>query len=83
MIQEEESRAGRELRDELQVFQDQYEIAVRTEDIAALTRVCSGKHGRWGRICTQSAGHEARTPHWGNTPDGDPVAWIASAPDDD
>ncbi|MFJ9891599.1 hypothetical protein ACIQRW_37940 [Streptomyces sp. NPDC091287] len=79
----EETRAGRELRDDLQVFQDRYEIAVRTGDIAALTQVCTGKHGRWGRTCVQSAGHETRTPHWGITPDGEPVAWIGSAPDDD
>lgn len=28
-------------------------------------------------------GHETRTPHWGLTPDGAPVAWIGCAPDDD
>ncbi|WP_097868529.1 hypothetical protein [Streptomyces sp. rh34] len=83
LIQDEESRSGRELRDKLQAFQDRYEIAVRTGDIAALTQVCTGKHGRWGRICTQRAGHETHAPHWGITPDGEPVAWIGSAPDDD
>ncbi|ROV68788.1 hypothetical protein [Streptomyces globisporus] len=83
LIQDEEARGGRELRDELQVFQDRYETAVHTGDIAVLTQVCEGKHGRWGRICVQSTGHETRTPHWGITPHGEPVAWIGSAPDDD
>ncbi|MCQ1582556.1 hypothetical protein ABZV81_34140 [Streptomyces parvus] len=83
LIQDEETRGGRELRDELQVFQDRYETAVHTGDIAVLTQVCEGKHGRWGRICVQSTGHETRTPHWGITPNGEPVAWIGSAPDDD
>ncbi|MDX5575527.1 MULTISPECIES: hypothetical protein [Streptomyces] len=82
LIQDEESRGGRELRDELEVFQDRYTIAVRTGDIAVLNQVCEGKHGRWGRICVQSTGREMRTPHWGITPDAEPIAWIGSAPDD-
>ncbi|MEU3978350.1 hypothetical protein [Streptomyces bacillaris] len=83
LIEDEESRGGQELREELQVFQDRYETAVREGDTAVLARVCEGKHGRWGRICVQNTGHETRTPHWGLTPDGAPVAWIGSAPDDD
>ncbi|MET8889790.1 hypothetical protein [Streptomyces griseus] len=82
LIEQEEVAAGRDLRDELQPFQDRYDHAVQTGDVAALAVLCPGKHGRWGRICVQSAGHETRTSHWGITPDG-PVAWIGSAPDDD
>ncbi|MFD7859137.1 hypothetical protein ACFV6B_33460 [Streptomyces microflavus] len=82
LIEQEETRAGRELRAEFQAFQDRYESAVRTGDIGVLAQVCAGKHGRWGRICVQSTGHETRTPHWGITPGGEPVAWIGSAPDD-
>ncbi|MET9208246.1 hypothetical protein ABZW38_24255 [Streptomyces bacillaris] len=77
LIEDEESRG------ELQVFQDRYESAVREGDTAVLARVCEGKHGRWGRICVQDTGHETRTPRWGLTPDGAPVAWIGTAPDDD
>ncbi|MFF8747811.1 hypothetical protein [Streptomyces californicus] len=83
LIQDEETRAGQELHAELQALQDRYETAVRTGDLTVLTQVCEGKHGRWGRICVQDTGHDTRTPHWGTTPDGTPVAWIGSAPDDD
>lgn len=69
-------------RDGFQLFQDRYAHAVRTGDVALLAGVCGGKHGRWGRICVLSAGHEERAPHWGSTVEG-PVAWIGSAPDDD
>lgn len=82
LTEREELRLGRELRDELQIFQDRYEHAVRTGEMAVLAGVCPGRHGRWGRICVLSAGHETRAPHWGITPDG-PIAWIGSAPDDD
>ncbi|MFI1248621.1 hypothetical protein ACH4TY_18265 [Streptomyces anulatus] len=56
--------------------------AVRRGDVALLAGVCTGEHGRWGRICVLSAGHEDRAPHWGSTAEG-LVAWIGSAPDDD
>ncbi|MFF8506434.1 hypothetical protein ACF07L_38220 [Streptomyces anulatus] len=82
LIDEEEVRAGVELRGEFREFQDRYEEAVRTGDAAVLARVCPGKHGRWGRVCVLSAGHEDWAPHWGTTAGG-PVAWIGSAPDDD
>ncbi|MFJ9891613.1 hypothetical protein ACIQRW_38010 [Streptomyces sp. NPDC091287] len=82
LIDVEEHRSGMELRDEFQVFQDRYALAVRGGDVALLAGVCAGKHGRWGRICVLSAGHEDRAPHWGTTVEG-PVAWIGSAPDDD
>ncbi|MET9707754.1 hypothetical protein [Streptomyces griseus] len=82
LIEQEEAAAGRGLRDELQAFQDQYDHAVRTGDVAALAVLCPGKHARWGRICVLTTGHQDELPHWGTTPDG-PVAWIGSAPDDD
>ncbi|MEU6957625.1 hypothetical protein [Streptomyces sp. NPDC045714] len=82
LVEEEERRAGAELRDGFQVFRDRYAHAVRTGDVILLAGVCAGKHGRWGRICVLSAGHEERAPHWGSTVEG-PVAWIGSAPDDD
>ncbi|MFI7236849.1 hypothetical protein [Streptomyces cyaneofuscatus] len=82
LVEAEERRAGAELRDEFQVFQDRYEGAVRTGDMAVLARVCPGKHGSWGRVCVLTAGHGDRTPHWGATLQG-PIAWIGSAPDED
>ncbi|MCX4657404.1 hypothetical protein AB0N79_36370 [Streptomyces microflavus] len=82
LIEQEETRAGREHRDEFQASQDRYEHAVRTGDVTALASLCPGKHGKWGRICVLTAGHEDRAPHWGTTPAG-PIGWIGSAPDDD
>lgn len=82
LIEAEELRAGAEFQEEFRVFQGRYEEAVRTGDVAVLARVCSGKHGRWGRICVLTAGHQERVPHWGTTVGG-PVAWIGSAPDGD
>ncbi|MGW6638227.1 hypothetical protein [Streptomyces cyaneofuscatus] len=82
LIEAEETRSGVKLRDEFRVFQDRYEHAVRTGDVAVLARVCPGKHGAWGRVCVLTAGHEERAPHWGITAGG-PVAWIGSASDDD
>ncbi|MFF3343544.1 hypothetical protein [Streptomyces flavidovirens] len=82
LVEEEERRAGAELEGELQVFRDRYAYAVRTGDAALLAGGRAGKHGRWGRICVLSAGHEERVRHWGTAPEG-PVAWIGSAPDDD
>ncbi|MEU1796541.1 hypothetical protein ACFXOL_14705 [Streptomyces californicus] len=82
LVEAEEMRSGVELRDEFQTFQDRYEEAVRTGDVAVLARICPGKHGRWGRACVLTSGHEGRAPHWGVT-SGGPVAWIGSAPDDD
>ncbi|MFH8365141.1 hypothetical protein ACH4FV_36955 [Streptomyces anulatus] len=81
LIEVEEARAGVELQGVFQVFQDRYEHAVCTGDMAGLARVCSGKHGRWGRVCVLLAGHEERAPHWGVTAGG-LVAWVGAAPDD-
>lgn len=81
LIEQEEIEAGRELRDRFQAFQDRYEHAAHTGDAAVFAAVCPAKHGRWGRICVLTAGHEHRLLHWGVTPDG-PVAWTGSAPDD-
>ncbi|MER7701220.1 MULTISPECIES: hypothetical protein [unclassified Streptomyces] len=83
LVEEEERRAGAELRGGFQAFQDRFAYAVRTGDVALLAGVCAGEHGRWGRICVLTAGHEGRAPHWGITPDAGPIAWIGSAPDDD
>ncbi|MFI1568209.1 hypothetical protein ACH4ZX_35205 [Streptomyces sp. NPDC020490] len=82
-IRQEEARLGAELRRRLQPFQDRYDCAVREGNIDVLTRTCHGKHGRWGRICVLSAGHESAELHWGITAEGQPVAWVGSAPDDD
>ncbi|MER7050046.1 hypothetical protein [Streptomyces jumonjinensis] len=41
-----------------------------------------GKHGRWGRVCVLDDGHEMEEPHWGRTSEGQPIAWVGSAPDD-
>ncbi|MFB7763278.1 hypothetical protein [Streptomyces xiamenensis] len=83
-IEAAETELGAELRARLQPFQDRYEQAVREGDTAALTGVCPGKHGRWGRICVLPDGHHAsiEEPHWGHTSDGHPIAWVGSAPDD-
>ncbi|MDO0939277.1 hypothetical protein QQY66_49125 [Streptomyces sp. DG2A-72] len=82
-VRQEETRLGLELRPRLQPLQDQYDRAVREGNIDALTRTCHGKHGRWGRICVLAAGHESVELHWGITAEGQPVAWVGSAPDDD
>ncbi|MFD5737856.1 hypothetical protein ACFWIY_34370 [Streptomyces sioyaensis] len=79
-----ETQLGIELRSRLQPFQDRYEQAVRDGDAARLTRICPGKHGRWGRICVLDEGHETSVeePHWGHNREGQPIAWVGSAPDD-
>jgi hypothetical protein len=81
-IEQEEKRAGAELRSTFQALQDRYETAVRTADFDVLSRTCPGKHGRWGRICVLASGHEAAELHWGITSEGWPIAWVGSAPDD-
>ncbi|MCX4481667.1 hypothetical protein OOK44_35430 [Streptomyces cellulosae] len=85
LIEEEEVRLGDELRARFQTFQDRYDQAVRDLDADALTRICPGKHGRWGRICVLDDGHDplAGAPHWGYAGDGRPIAWLGTAPDDD
>ncbi|MBK6017605.1 hypothetical protein [Streptomyces sp. MBT53] len=82
-IRQEETRLGLELRPRFQPLKDQYDRAVREGNIDVLTRTCHGKHGRWGRICVLTAGHESAELHWGITSEGQPVAWVGSAPDDD
>lgn len=82
-IRKEEARLGLELRPRFQPLQDRYDRAVRDLDAEALIRTCYGKHGRWGRICVLTEGHETTEPHWGITAEGRPVAWVGSAPDDD
>nr|WP_119589286.1 hypothetical protein [Streptomyces scabiei] len=79
-----ETQLGMELRAQLQPFQDRYDQAVRDGDAARLTGICPGKHGRWGRICVLDGGHEAsmEEPHWGRNSEGQPIAWVGSAPDD-
>ncbi|MGW9175863.1 hypothetical protein [Streptomyces decoyicus] len=79
-----ETQLGIELRGRLQAFQDRYERAVRDGDAARLTRICPGKHGRWGRICVLDDGQETsiEEPHWGHNSEGQPIAWVGSAPDD-
>ncbi|MCE7079595.1 hypothetical protein [Streptomyces sp. ST2-7A] len=79
-----ETELGRELSTRLQPFRDRYEQAVREGDAARLTGICPGKHGRWGRICVLPDGHETsmEEPHWGHNSQGQPIAWVGSAPDD-
>lgn len=78
-----ETQLGMELRARLQPFQDRYDQAVRDGDAALLTGICSGKHGGWGRICVLDDGHEVsmEAPHWGRNSEGQPIAWVGSAPD--
>ncbi|MFD6334246.1 hypothetical protein ACFWGI_32325 [Streptomyces niveus] len=84
-IREHELVAGAELRPRFEEFAERYRQAVDSLDYEALGRVCSGKHGEWGRACVLDADHDAAMGglHWGLTPDGTPVAWVGSAPDDD
>ncbi|MGW5679643.1 hypothetical protein ACWEV4_31965 [Streptomyces sp. NPDC003860] len=79
-----ETGLGSELCAHLQPFQDRYDQAVRDSDLARLTGICAGKHGRWGRICVLPDGHETsmEEPHWGRNREGQPIAWVGSAPDD-
>jgi hypothetical protein len=79
-----ETELDMELSARLQPFQDRYEQAVREGDAARLTGICPGKHGRWGRICVLADGHETsmEEPHWGHNSEGQPIAWVGSAPDD-
>ncbi|MFZ4302740.1 hypothetical protein ACOZE3_33125 [Streptomyces cinereoruber] len=79
-----ERELGAELCARLQPFQDRYDQAVADGDAGLLAGVCPGKHGRWGRICVLGDGHEAalEEPHWGRNGEGQPIAWVGSAPDD-
>ncbi|MFB7935440.1 hypothetical protein [Streptomyces sp. NPDC056039] len=72
------------LLDRPQSFQDRYAQAVRDGDAARFAGICPGKHGRWGRICVLDDGHETSVeePHWGHNNEGQPIAWVGSAPDD-
>lgn len=75
---------GMELRARLQLFQDRYEQALTDGDFTTLARTCPAKHGRWGRICVLDDGPETsmEEPHWGRNGEGQPIAWVGSAPDD-
>ncbi|MEU9189423.1 hypothetical protein AB0D14_33760 [Streptomyces sp. NPDC048484] len=79
-----ETELGMELCASLQPFQDRYDQAVRDGDVTRLAGICPGKHGRWGRICVLDDGHETsmEEPHWGRNSEGQPIAWVGSAPDD-
>ncbi|MEU0705066.1 hypothetical protein ABZ513_30220 [Streptomyces bacillaris] len=79
-----ETELGMELCARLQPFQDRYDQAVAEGDADGLAGLCGGKHGRWGRICVLSDGHETsmEEPHWGRNGEGRPIAWVGSAPDD-
>ncbi|MBD9730356.1 hypothetical protein IGX29_00705 [Streptomyces sp. H28] len=79
-----ETELGMELCARLQRFQDRYDHAVAEGDTAQLAGLCAGRHGRWGRICVLPDRHETsmEEPHWGHNSEGQPVAWVGSAPDD-
>ncbi|MFI8287324.1 hypothetical protein ACIF84_30295 [Streptomyces albidoflavus] len=79
-----EAEMGLELGARLQPFQNRYDQAVAEGDADALAGLYGGKHGRWGRICVLPDGHETsmEEPHWGRNSEGQPVAWVGSAPDD-
>lgn len=79
-----QTQFGLELRARLQPFQDRYDQAAHEGDVALLTGICPGKHGRWGRICVLDEDHETsmEEPHWGHNSEGQPIAWAGSAPDD-
>ncbi|MET7575198.1 hypothetical protein ABZT04_43090 [Streptomyces sp. NPDC005492] len=78
-----EASMAQELGPILRRFRERYDRAIRDADLDLLSRSCPGKHGRWGRICVLDIGHEAEYPHVGTTSEGQPVAWVGSAPDDD
>ncbi|MEU9405499.1 hypothetical protein ACGF5O_44910 [Streptomyces sp. NPDC048291] len=82
-IEELEDSMARELSPMIRRFQERRDQAVRDADLDLLRRSCPGKHGRWGRICVLDAGHEAQYPHLGTDPEGQPVAWVGTTPDDD
>ncbi|MFJ8941067.1 hypothetical protein ACIRL0_36030 [Streptomyces sp. NPDC102365] len=82
-IEELEASMVRELSPILWRFQERYDRAVQGADASLLSRSCPGKHGRWGRICVLDIGHEAEYPHLGTNAEGQPVAWVGTAPDDD
>ncbi|MFR0367486.1 hypothetical protein [Streptomyces sp. MCC20] len=82
-IEELEASLVREFSPMLRRFQERYDRAVQDADLDLLSRSCPGKHGRWGRICVLDAGHEAEYPHLGTNSEGQPVAWVGTAPDDD
>ncbi|MGK3943376.1 hypothetical protein ABK046_33665 [Streptomyces caeruleatus] len=48
-----------------------------------MNAVMSDPEVQRGRICVLDAGHQAEYPHLGTTPEGQPVAWVGSAPDED
>lgn len=83
-IEAAETQRRLELRAHPQPLKDRYEQAGRDGDAAVLIRICPGKHGRWGQICVLDDGHETsmEEPHWGHNSDGEPIAWVGSAPDD-
>ncbi|MFH8687473.1 hypothetical protein ACH4EC_11450 [Streptomyces anulatus] len=58
LIQAAKTELGRESRARLQPFQDHYNQAVRNGDTAQLTEVCTGKNGRWERVCVLDDGYE-------------------------
>ncbi|MCX4681619.1 hypothetical protein OG413_41190 [Streptomyces sp. NBC_01433] len=82
-IRLEEIRLGLQLRPKYQALQDRHDQAVRDLNHVPLPQACFGKHGRWGHICVLNAGHETVDPHWGINNEGQPVAWVGSAPEDD
>jgi len=71
-----------ELSPMLRRFQERYDRAVQDADVDLLSRSCPGKHGRWGRICVLDVRHEAEYPHLATTSEGQPLAWVGTAPED-
>ncbi|MFE2337545.1 hypothetical protein [Streptomyces coelicoflavus] len=82
-IEELEASLARKLAPMLRHYQERYDRAVQDADLDLLSRSFPGKHGGWGTICVLDAGHEAEHPHLGTNSEGQPVAWVGTAPDDD
>jgi hypothetical protein len=82
-IEELEASLARDLGPTLRRFEERYDRAVQDANLDVLSRSCPGKHGRWGRICVLDAGHQAEYPRLGTNPEGQPVASVGSAPDED
>ncbi|MGV9884780.1 hypothetical protein [Streptomyces sp. NPDC003006] len=79
-----ETELGMELSARLQPFQDRYDQAVTGGRRGTAHRGLRGQARPLGRICVLDDGHETsmEDPHRGRNSEGQPIAWVGSAPDD-